>query len=469
VSAVAPRPSFHFTPPSGWMNDPNGLIVVDGTFHLFYQHNPTDVVWGNLHWGHATSVDLLTWEHQPVALRPDKNGEIFSGSVVCDEANTAGFGAGALVAVFTNDLLGKESQSLAHSLDGGQSWATYSGNPVITAPEQLADFRDPKVLRCIGEDGCHWTMLLAVGPEIWLYRSADLVTWSRSSVFVPERPYEGALFEVPDLVAVPIHNGSEKQWVLTYSVLSRTDPKRLPRTMCWQVVDFDGLHLSSDAPVVGGRLDHGFPFYAGMSWDSQDADSPVLIAWLDETQQLSGSGATWCGRLSIPRRLSLVAADSGLRLRQTPALKDDYLRPVEAASVALNSTKTVKLGCRAIVAQVDGPVLVGPQGQVAVSVQFDDGSLVAVELSGETAGFSQRPEQEPVVDCQVKRVAGSLSSMVLVIDAGSVEVFVDDGVIAWSVLTPSNAKPEALVVVNSSTHPVDTTVHRLVVDEGAVS
>ncbi|MFZ9146839.1 MAG: glycoside hydrolase family 32 protein, partial [Sediminibacterium sp.] len=149
------RPSFHFTPKAGWMNDPNGMIYVNGVYHLYYQHNPNASVWGPMHWGHATSKDLIHWKHKKIALYPNALGTIFSGSAVIDSNNTSGFGKGRrapLVAIYTQHSMEGEkagrddfqNQSISISLNAGKTFKTYRGNPVIKTPH-LRDFRDPKV------------------------------------------------------------------------------------------------------------------------------------------------------------------------------------------------------------------------------------------------------------------------------------------------------------------------------------
>src|SRR5205085_9310012 len=148
------RPQIHFTPKEHWMNDPNGMVYNDGIYHLFFQYYPGASVWGPMHWGHATSADLVHWEEQPIALYPDSLGYIFSGSAVLDKNNTSGFGKickAPLVAIYTNhDTAGEhtrndfQTQSIAYSLDNGKTWTKYAGNPVVKNPG-IKDFRDPKV------------------------------------------------------------------------------------------------------------------------------------------------------------------------------------------------------------------------------------------------------------------------------------------------------------------------------------
>src|SRR4051812_20622754 len=142
------HPKYHFAPPTGWLNDPNGLLYHEGEYHLFYQWNPKIEMDGdNMHWAHAVSKDLVHWEHLPVALKPDALGSIFSGSAVADVRNTSGLfdKSGGLVSAFTHHTKANaERQSLAFSSDRGRTWTTYAKNPVLGSEEDR-DFRDPKV------------------------------------------------------------------------------------------------------------------------------------------------------------------------------------------------------------------------------------------------------------------------------------------------------------------------------------
>ncbi|MBL0083657.1 MAG: glycoside hydrolase family 32 protein [Saprospiraceae bacterium] len=194
------RPAYHFTPDSMWMNDPNGLVYTDGIYHLFYQFYPDSNVWGPMHWGHATSTDLVSWEHQPIALYPDSLGYIFSGSAVVDTGNTAGFGKNAMVAMFTHhndkmEMAGSnvfQYQSLAYSTDGGKTFTKYAGNPVVKNPG-IRDFRDPKVSWYA--PGQHWVMVLAAYDRAKFYTSADLKNWTESGEF--GLPGDERLWECP--------------------------------------------------------------------------------------------------------------------------------------------------------------------------------------------------------------------------------------------------------------------------------
>src|SRR3954454_9228305 len=166
------RPQYHFTPESNWMNDPNGMVYYEGEYHLFYQYHPYSTVWGPMHWGHAVSKDLIHWEHLPIALSPDENGAIFSGSAVVDWKDSSGFfnGGTGLVAIFTSADGPKQTQSIAYSNDKGRTWSTYEGNPVLI-DKSCPDFRDPKVFW--HEESNKWIMVLAVGNHVRIYLSDD--------------------------------------------------------------------------------------------------------------------------------------------------------------------------------------------------------------------------------------------------------------------------------------------------------
>nr|WP_239587607.1 GH32 C-terminal domain-containing protein [Bacillus pakistanensis] len=177
------RNQFHFSPEANWMNDPNGMVYYKGEYHLFYQYHPYGRTWGPMHWGHAVSEDLVHWKHLPIALSPDENGAIFSGSAVIDWNNTAGFGKEAMVAIFTHAGEQGQVQSIAYSNDKGRTWTKYEGNPVMPN-SPVADWRDPKVFW--HEETTKWVMSLAAKNKIMFYTSPDLKHWEYASEFGPD-------------------------------------------------------------------------------------------------------------------------------------------------------------------------------------------------------------------------------------------------------------------------------------------
>ena len=200
------RPSVHYTPLKNWMNDPNGLVYNNGTYHMYYQYNPYGTTWGNMSWGHATSTDLLHWSEQPLAIPQAFNGsgqateDIFSGSIVVDSQNTSGFGTlqnPPMVAVYTSNFTGnhplypgKQAQSLAYSTDDGQTWTKYSGNPVLS--RNTTDFRDPKVFWYQGSAGSYWVMSAVEANEhrVLFYKSSDLKSWTYLDDFKPANAFQ---------------------------------------------------------------------------------------------------------------------------------------------------------------------------------------------------------------------------------------------------------------------------------------
>ena len=317
------RPQIHFTPARNWINDPNGMVYLDGTWHLFYQYNPQGNDWGNMSWGHATSTDLMHWKEQPVALIKDKLGDIFSGSCVIDKENTAGFGKNAMVAFFTS-AGERQQQSMAYSTDGGKTFTKYAGNPVI-ANTDMADFRDPKVFW--DDDNHQWVMSLARGWTfaIDFYTSPDLKKWTKSGTFAVDiKDCNIGQWECPDLLTLPTPDGGTKH-VLIVSV-NPGGPNGGSGTFYFTGA-WDGKTFTADAESLAASplwFDHGCDNYAGVTWSNAPDGRCVFIGWMNNW---SYSGAVpcspWRSAMTLPRDLSLVNTPDGLRLAQHVAKELD--------------------------------------------------------------------------------------------------------------------------------------------------
>ncbi|MDL2213475.1 GH32 C-terminal domain-containing protein [Bacteroides sp. OttesenSCG-928-N06] len=314
------RPQYHFSPPYGWMNDPNGMVYKDGEYHLFYQHNPYGSMWGNMHWGHATSKDLISWEHQPVALAPDGLGTIFSGCAVVDKDNTAGFGAGAIVAFYTS-ASERQTQSMAYSLDNGRSFTKFDRNPVVTST--IRDFRDPKVFWHSPTD--KWIMILAASQEMQLYSSPDLKEWTYESSFGQDQGAHGGVWECPDLIELPVEGTNEKKWVLICN-LNPGGPFGGSATQYFTGT-FDGQKFTNESPATTKWMDWGKDHYAAVTWSNAPDNRTIAIAWMSNwqyanevpTQQFRSAN-------SVPRDLSLYVAGGETYIRVTPSNELTALR-----------------------------------------------------------------------------------------------------------------------------------------------
>ncbi len=321
------RQRYHFMPPAGWMNDPNGCIWFDGKYHLFYQHNPFAPKWGAMHWGHAVSPDLVHWEHYPIALAPSEpyddhaEGGVFSGSAIDDSGTFKAF-----YTATTNYGQGfVQTQCLAVSADGGTSFDKYSGNPIIQTPPEGAspDFRDPRVLRHEGK----WYMVLgaSLGGGAWhggegcaqMYSSENLIEWKYCGIIARSGGNFGTMWECPDLF--PLGG----KWVLTFSPMFNGRHRSM-----YMVgnMDFDNALFT---PERYGDLDFGMEYYALQSLIGPGG-RVNHIAWQNGWDWMEGwkdFGPTgkegWCGCAAIPRVLSL---DEKNRIRQEPVPELQALR-----------------------------------------------------------------------------------------------------------------------------------------------
>lgn len=322
------RPLIHFSPQAKWMNDPNGMVFYNNTYHLFYQYYPDSTVWGPMHWGHATSTDMMNWQHQPIALYPDSLGYIFSGSAVVDVNNTSGFGKDGqtpLVAIFTHhDPVGAEkktltyqNQSLAYSLDEGKTWTKYSGNPVLKNPG-IQDFRDPKV--SWHEPTKKWVMALAVSDHITFYSSPNLKDWTKESEFGQKVGAHGGVWECPDIF--PLAHNNDTVWVLLVSI-NPGGPNRGSATQYF-TGKFDGRTFTPFQTDTRW-IDYGPDDYAGVTW-SNLGSRKVFLGWMSNWQygQLVPT-ATWRSAMTVPRDLSLEKIGDKYFLRSTPSPELDKL------------------------------------------------------------------------------------------------------------------------------------------------
>ena len=331
------RPTYHFSPLYGWMNGPNGMVYKDGEYHLFYQHNPYGSKWGNMHWGHAISKDLINWEHRPDAITPDALGTIFSGSAVVDTDNTAGFGAGAIVAIYTQNS-DRQVQSIAYSTDNGRSFTKYENNPVLTSDAR--DFRDPKVFW--HKETQRWIMLLAVGQEMQIFSSSNLKDWAFESSFGEGQGAHGGVWECPDLFELPVDGTNEKKWVLLCN-LNPGGPFGGSATQYF-VGTFNGKEFVNESPSKTKWMDWGKDHYATVTWSDAPDNRRIAIAWMSNWQYANDVPTSqYRSPNSVPRDLSLFTVDGETYLQSAPSPELLKLRDIsKKRSFKVNGTRTIK-------------------------------------------------------------------------------------------------------------------------------
>lgn len=314
------RPVYHHTPVYGWMNDPNGMFYKDGVYHLYFQYNPYGSVWGNMHWGHSTSTDLMHWKFEGCAIVPDAWGAIFSGSCVVDHNNTAGFGKGAVVAFYTSAKATPwgdvQSQSMAYSLDNGKTFTKYEGNPILTSSEK--DFRDPKVFWYA--PGKHWVMILAVGQHMEIYSSVNLKEWKKESEFGAMQGAHGGVWECPDLVEIPVEGTREKKWVLICN-LNPGGPFGGSAAQYF-VGSFDGKKFVNESPTQTKWMDWGKDNYATVTWNNAPDGRCIALGWMSNWQYANNVPTRqYRSANTLARDLTLYREGQELYLKSTPSVE----------------------------------------------------------------------------------------------------------------------------------------------------
>jgi fructan beta-fructosidase len=397
------RPQFHFTAPTGWLNDPNGLVYENGKYHLFYQHNPHGTQWGNMTWGHAVSKDLIHWEHLPLALHPDSMGTMYSGSAIIDKANVVGVGAGAIVCFYTaaggenEESKGKPyTQGLAWSTDG-KTFNKLAGNPIIGNVAE--GNRDPKVVW--HEASKQWAMALYLtGDRYAIFNSVNLKDWTKSSEF----QLKGS-GECPDLLELPLDGKSDaKKWVFWGA-----DGK-------YQVGDFDGKNFEPKTAVLNSYF--GNTGYAAQTYSNAPGGRCIQISWMRGSDF---PNQVWNQQMAFPHVLTLRNTELGPKLFFWPV---DEIRSLRGPKIS---------GAGGLFAVPSG--LIDFEGEWTVP---DQGTL-EIKINGVVATFDAEFHRLSVLgrDVQVPIRNGKLKIRGLA-DRTTLELYVQEG----EILMPFFALPK---------------------------
>ncbi|MEO7308807.1 MAG: glycoside hydrolase family 32 protein [Chitinophagaceae bacterium] len=465
------RPKVHFTPGKHWMNDPNGMVYYKGIYHLFFQYHPYSSVWGPMHWGHATSQNLVTWKQEPIAIYPDSIGTIFSGSAVVDKNNTSGFGKNGrppLVAIFTQHNTAGEkagsnnfqTQSLAYSNDAGKTWTKYSGNPVLKNPG-ITDFRDPKLMWYAA--GKKWIMTLATKDRISFYSATDLKTWKKESEFGASLGAHGGVWECPDLLEM--NDNGKRRWVLLVN-LNPGGPNGGSGTQYF-IGDFDGKNFTTDQTTTKW-MDYGPDNYAGVTW-SNTGNRTILIGWMSNWLYANKVPTEkWRNAMTIPRdlRLQHSGGDVFVASRPVQELTSISGKTFTAQNLKLNKTFDLRklAGKTTFPARLKLTMDAAKDFSVVFSKSLGEELVLGYDAL-QNQYFIDRTKSgktEFQKDFAGKFTAPRLNtdshmSVDLVIDVTSIELFADDGLtLMTSIFFPN--KPYDRVQIKSADN---TTIKKL--------
>lgn len=409
------------------MNDPNGLCQYNGVYHLFYQYHPFGVAWDDMHWGHATSTDLIHWEHKPIALRPGQNYDrdgVFSGSALVKNGVLHLYYTGNVWLDEKRDAL-KQVQCLAISTDG-KRFEKHPANPILSDEPACgsAHVRDPKVWE---QDGRYYMVLGtrdATDGKVVLYESDDAIQWTERGVIAGETGEHGWMWECPDLFRLDGHD----VLLLSPQGMEQDGDRYQNLHQCGYFVGQLDVNTPHFTHGNFTELDYGHDFYAAQTF-LDERGRRILIAWnamweRDWPEQVEG----WTNQMTIPRALSL--RDGRL-----------YMTPIEEMTSLRQSS------CR-----LAGPKFEGN----AFELTFETSDNFRFDCFGKAATFSKTGDiLELTRDDEVRRLRASGKKFRIFVDASSIEVFVNDGEFVFS----SRVYPTA-----SRTHQllgdVSATLHR---------
>ncbi|MDE6264886.1 MAG: GH32 C-terminal domain-containing protein [Paramuribaculum sp.] len=435
------RPAFHHTPMYGWMNDPNGMFYKDGVWHLYYQFNPYGSKWQNMTWGHSTSTDLVNWKHEPVAIRPDGLGSIFSGSSVVDHNNTAGFGKDAIIALYTSAGT-SQMQSLASSTDNGQTFTPYPSNPIITLETEA---RDPNMFW--NEKTGEWNLVLAhaLEREMLFFTSPDLKTWTLQSSFGKGEGEQSGVWECPDLFPLKVDGTGETKWVLICNI--NPGGPFGGSAVQYFIGDWDGKTFTADKDATGKIptkwLDYGKDNYALVSWSDAPEGRRTAIGWMSNWQYAAEVPTMqYRSANTLPREIGLFrAADGEIYVSNAPSPEVLALRNrlvADKSNISLgNIAKSFTLpeangGLYEIIAEIDAA---GCDSLKMVLSNKADNKVILTYNAAERKMYFDRTksgivdfsESFPVVTASPTFEDNGKITVRMFIDRSSIEMFGNDG------------------------------------------
>ncbi|WP_299089657.1 glycoside hydrolase family 32 protein [uncultured Metabacillus sp.] len=472
------RPQFHFSPEEKWMNDPNGMVYFNGEYHLFYQYNPFDTIWGPMHWGHAVSKDLIHWEQLPIALHPDEHGTIFSGSAVVDWHNSSCFfedDQPGLVAIYTsNDTYPdservRQRQCLAYSKDNGRTWVKYEKNPVLS-DHTKTDFRDPKVFWYDATK--KWIMILATGQSVTIYTSPNLKEWEFASEFGSNAGSHVGFWECPDLFPLPVENEENKiKWVMLVSIGDTGTSKEGSRTQYF-IGDFDGKTFVNDhEDETFLWLDYGMDNYAGVSWSDIPAKDGrrMYIGWMSNWRYANQVPTKeWRGAMTLPRELSLISNEKGIRLLQKPVSEINLIRRETSVQqnllVESDNPVCFDMNNQLMEINIELEKINGTKFDLIIQHSEFERTEIRYNVLQETlvidranSGVHQFSASFPVLQEAPLTLKNNKINMQIFLDISSIEIFANDSEAAiTSLLYPSEGRKQLILISHIGSMKVNT-------------
>ena len=386
------RPQIHFTPKNGWLNDPNGLIYINGKYHMFFQYNPAEAFWGNPHWGHAESYDLIHWEEKDVALFPDERGAMYSGSAILDEKNLLGLNDGEnKAALLYYTTTSPFCQQLSYSTDDFKTIKRYGDKPVI--PHIMAANRDPKVVFC-EELNCYIIALFMDADLYYLFKSSNLKDWEEF-----QQIHLSGDCECPDIFMLKNEFG-ERKWV----IMGARDK--------YVVGHFDSEKFVEEQAAQS--LHYGVSGYAGQTFSNLPDDRVIRMVW----DRWRISTVEFRGQMGIPMEMSLEKCNDVYYLQANPVkeIEKIYKDTKKYSNVAVTPTEKFKV-----------PLEKSAYSFKLKSEYFDSGKMI-LRVFAVAMEFDFAANELKIGDCTSPvSVTKNGFDVTIIVDRCSVEMFVDGG------------------------------------------